>query len=58
MINVRLQEASEYRHAKKQRAKTRLLEKTLQVKIASNKELDDFREYLKHKYDHIHVQIC
>ena len=52
MFNVRMHGSLEYRHANMQRAKARLR------KIASDKELDDFRQYLEHEYDQIHEQTC
>ena len=56
MINVRMQEALEYKHSKEEREKVRLREVTLQVKTANDKELDDFMQYLKYEYDQTHVQ--
>ena len=58
MVNVRMQEASEYKHAKEERSKARLWLTTLQVKIATDKELDYFMQYLKQEYDQIHKKSC
>ena len=57
-IKVRIQEASVYKHAKEERAKARLQEITLQVKIATDIELNAFMQYLEHEYDLIHEQSC
>ena len=44
-------DGSEYKHAKDKRAKTRLKEIILQVKIATDKELNDFKQYLETEYE-------
>ena len=54
MINLNMQEASKYKHAKEERAKARLLKVMPQVKTATDKELDDFMQYLKHEYNQVH----
>ena len=58
--STRVQEykASEYKHAKEERSKARLWLTTLQVKIATDKELDYFMQYLKQEYDQIHKKSC